>query len=72
MENLDLNAKKLELLSDEELLKVTGGGGELSPTVIEACSHLCKTTTSEERCNQYPFCTWDSAPWGDGKCQYRW
>ena len=70
MENLDLNAKKVELLSDEELLKVTGGG-ELSPIVIEACNHMCKKATSEELCNQYPFCTWDPGTWGDGKCQYK-
>ena len=40
--------RRLNFFSDEELLKVTGGGGELSPTVIEACNKMCKQTTREE------------------------
>ena len=58
MENLDLNAKKAELLSDEELLKVTGGNG-INPEVMNnAKKAMCNSAKNEADCNQWDFCTW--------------
>ena len=75
MENLDLNAKKVELLSDEELLKVSGGNG-INPEVMNnAKKAMCNSAKSKIDCEKMDFCIWKVIPasWSsnDETCQYK-
>lgn len=71
MEKSNLDAKKLELLSDEELLNVCGGLSALkvnlndtftpNQSLSEARKTLCtRAGTNKEQCLQYSeYCSWD-------------
>ena len=72
MENKEFEGKKLELLSEEELLKVCGGASELPEAMKEALNKICVgATVSEELCKTYEFCTWQGGTWGPGRCQLK-
>ena len=73
MENLDLNAKKLELLTDEELKEVTGGSDPFAETLKVMNKAKCDSAETEEDCNQLNFCVWklESTSWIKGKCYYK-
>ena len=75
MENLDHNAKKVELLSDEELLKVSGGNG-INPEVMNnAKKAMCNSAKSKKDCEKMDFCIWKVIPtsWKENNetCQYK-
>ena len=59
MENLDINAKKVELLSDEELKEVTGGKIS-AEAVIKTVKRICVSKYSKESCLRNGDCAWIS------------
>jgi hypothetical protein len=70
MGNVDFDAKKLEVLTDEELLNVSGGNGELPHAMVLARKDMCKNSYSKAECEQYDFCYWNGAE-GTYHCKYR-
>ena len=51
MENLDLDAKKREVLTDEELMAITGGATDYN--------EFCKQFETKEECNKRKLlCQW--------------
>ena len=51
MENLDLDAKKREVLTDEELKEITGGATDYN--------EFCKQFETKEECNKRKLlCQW--------------
>ena len=73
MENLDLNAKKAEVLSDEELMKVCGGEDPMAQAMLDAKKAMCTKVTDEKECRQMDFCTWKvfSNTYRQGTCHYK-
>ena len=75
MENLDLNAKKLELLSDEELKEVTGGGDPFAEALKVMNKANCDCAKKRKDCEKMDFCVWKVGPtFGsekDGVCYYK-
>ena len=66
----EINEKKYELLSDEELLEVCGGDSVGVDVMAEVKNLLCKRATSKEECKQYDFCSWHHGSFGAAECQY--
>mgnify|MGYP003434586818 CR=1 FL=1 len=58
MENLDLNAKKLEPLTDEELMEVVGGEKYTDPTVVQRIKDFCRLKSSFPKCKAEKYCVW--------------
>ena len=58
MEKKEFDAKKLELLSEEELLNVCGGDGEFSEMMNMARKAACENAKTPADCNSLGFCTW--------------
>ena len=58
MEKKEFDAKKLELLSEEELLNVCGGDGELSEMMNMARKAACENAKTKTDCASLGFCTW--------------
>lgn len=73
MENLDLNAKKLELLTDEELKEVTGGSDPFAETLKVMNKAKCDSATKRKDCEKMDFCIWKvgSTTHHDGTCHYK-
>ena len=74
MEKKEFDAKKLELLSEEELLNVCGGDGELSEDMIMARNAACWNARTKPACNSLGFCTWIKSPdniFGRDRCIYK-
>ena len=55
--------KKLELLTDEELMKVVGGGKITTPAVVQYMINYCKPKSPAPKCSAEPLCEWVN-----GKC----
>ncbi len=58
MEKKEFDAKKLELLSEEELLNVCGGDGEFSEMMNMARKAACENAKTKVDCASLGFCTW--------------
>lgn len=75
MENLDLNAKKLELLTDEELKEVTGGSDPFAETLKVMNKAKCDSAKKRKDCEKLDFCIWKvGSTFGsemDGVCYYK-
>lgn len=73
MENLDLNAKKAEVLSDEELMKVCGGEDPIAQAMLDARKAMCTKASDAKECQKMDFCVWkvDSTTYHQGTCQYK-
>lgn len=75
MEKKEFDAKKLELLSEEELLNVCGGDGEFSEKMDWARIDACANAKTKTGCAKLGFCTWiiSSAALYDGRdrCVYK-
>lgn len=73
MENLDLNAKKAELLSDEELKEVTGGSDPFAEALKVMNKAKCDSAKSKKDCEKMDFCIWKVTPttYSDGACYYK-
>ena len=75
MENLDLNAKKLELLTDEELKEVTGGSDPFAETLKVMNKAKCDSAKKRKDCEKLDICIWRVGPtFGsemDGVCYYK-
>ena len=70
MGNVDFDAKKLEVLTDEDLLNVSGGNGELPDAMVMARKDACRKSGSEAECERYDFCYWNGTE-GVYYCRYR-
>ena len=73
MENMEFEGKKLELLSEEELLKICGGN-EINPEImINAKKAMCKSATDIKECDKWDFCVWKVSPTTHyiGTCHYK-
>ena len=76
MEKKEFNEKKYEHLTDEELLKVCGGDGELSEVMIMARKAVCENAGTIADCANLGFCTWQVSSScldrnSGGKCTYK-
>jgi bacteriocin-like protein len=72
MENLENDAKKAELLSDEELKNVSGGGIDYNAPMTMLHIHVCESIGHREECEQHDFCIWQVGPSYryKGHCKY--
>ena len=75
MENLENDVKKPEILSDEQLKEVTGGGDPFAETLKEMNKAKCDSAKSKKDCEKMDFCIWrvGSSFWDemDGTCHYK-
>ena len=73
MENLENDVKKAQLLSDEELKEVTGGGDPFAEVMKEMNKAKCDSAKSKKDCEKMDFCIWKVNPtsWSDGACYYK-
>ena len=75
MENLDLNEKKAQLLSDEELKEVTGGGDPFAETLKVMNKAKCDSAKKRKDCEKMDFCIWKVGSSFrdemDGLCYYK-
>ena len=75
MENLDLNEKKAQLLSDEELKEVTGGGDPFAEALKDMRKIECEGIKKKDACESLSYCLWKQVTPAVGfesaKCVYR-
>ena len=78
MENLDLNEKKAQLLSDEELKEVTGGGDPFAEIQAAMRKIECEGITKKDACESLSYCFWmrytvvhTAVAHDSAKCVYR-
>ena len=80
MENLENDVKKAQLLSDEELKEVTGGGDPFAEVQAAMRKIECEGITKKDACESLSYCLWklttsalSSSPVGRNseKCVYR-
>ena len=75
MENLDLNVKKAQLLSDEELKEVTGGGDPFAEALKDMRKIECEGIKKKDACESLSYCLWKQGTPAVGfesaKCVYR-
>ena len=75
MENLDLNEKKAQILSDEELKEVTGGGDPFAEALKDMRKKECEGITKKDACESLSYCLWKlgtpAVGFESAKCVYR-
>ena len=75
MENLENDVKKAQLLSDEELKEVTGGGDPFAETLKEMNKAKCDSAKKRKDCEKMDFCIWKVIPtsWSENNeaCYYK-
>ena len=75
MEDLENDVKKAQLLSDEELKEVTGGGDPFAEALKDMRKIECDSAKSKKDCEKMDFCIWrvGSSFWDemDGTCHYK-
>ena len=58
MENLENDVKKAQLLSDEELKEVTGGGDPFAEALKDMRKKECDSAKKRKDCEKMDFCIW--------------
>ena len=76
MENLENDVKKAQLLSDEELKEVTGGGDPFVEALKDMRKKECDSAKNKKDCEKMDFCIWRTDPgfYSEmyyGACYYR-
>ena len=73
MENLENDVKKAQLLSDEELKEVTGGGDPFAEALKVMNKAKCDSAKNRKDCEKMDFCIWkvNSTSWNEGICYYK-
>ena len=73
MENLENDVKKAQLLSDEELKEVTGGGDPFAEVMKEMNKAKCDSAKKQKDCEKMDFCIWkvNSTTHSAGACYYK-
>ena len=73
MENLENDVKKAQLLSDEELKEVTGGGDPFAEALKDMRIIECKGITKKDACESLSYCLWKltTDSYTSAKCVYR-
>ena len=75
MENLENDVKKAQLLSDEELKEVTGGGDPFAEALKDMRKLECDSAKRKKDCEKMDFCIWRTDPGVSsqmyGACYYR-
>ena len=77
MENLENDVKKAQLLSDEELKEVTGGGDPFAEALKDMRKKECDSAKRKKDCEKMDFCIWRADPSCysnseiDGACYYK-
>ena len=73
MENLENDVKKAQLLSDEELKEVTGGGDPFAEALKDMRKKECDSAKKRRDCEKLDFCIWkvNSTSWSSGACYYK-
>ena len=60
--------KKLELLTDEELMEVVGGEKYTDTTVVQHMKDYCRLKSSFPKCKAEKYCVWiNGGCWPDPK-----
>ena len=75
MGNLENDVKKAQLLSDEELKEVTGGGDPFAEALKDMRKKECDSAKRKKDCEKMDFCIWKvGSTFGDemdGLCYYK-
>ena len=73
MENLENDVKKAQLLSDEELKEVTGGGDPFAEALRDMRKIECEGITKKDACESLSYCLWKltTDSYTSAKCVYR-
>ena len=73
MENLENDVKKAQLLSDEELKEVTGGGDPFAEALKDMRKIECEGITKKDACESLSYCLWKltTDSYTSAKCVYR-
>ena len=58
MENLENDVKKPEILSDEQLKEVTGGGDPFAEALKDMRKKECDSAKNKKDCEKMDFCIW--------------
>ena len=58
MGNLENDVKKAQLLSDEELKEVTGGGDPFAEALRDMRKKECEGITKKAACESLSYCLW--------------
>ena len=58
MEKKKFEDKKLELLTDEELMKVVGGEKITTPALVQYMIDHCKHKSPAPKCSAEIYCVW--------------
>ena len=58
MENLENDVKKPEILSDEQLKEVTGGGDPFAEVQAAMRKIECEGITKKDACESLSYCLW--------------
>ena len=78
MENLENDVKKAQILSDEELKEVTGGGDPFAEALKDMRKIECEGITKKDACESLSYCFWirytvvhTAVAHDSAKCVYR-
>ena len=78
MENLENDVKKPEILSDEQLKEVTGGGDPFAEALRDMRKKECEGITKKDVCESLSYCFWKrftvvhtAVAHDSAKCEYR-
>ncbi len=78
MENLENDVKKPEILSDEQLKEVTGGGDPFAEALKDMRKIECEGITKKDACESLSYCLWKqftvvhtAVAHDSAKCVYR-
>ena len=77
MENLENDVKKPEILSDEQLKEVTGGGDPFAEALKDMRKKECEGITKKDACESLSYCLWKLGTYASAggfdseKCVYR-
>ena len=73
MENLENDVKKPEILSDEQLKEVTGGGDPFAEALKDMRKKECQGIEKKAACESLSYCLWKltTDSYKSAKCVYR-
>ena len=73
MENSKFDGKNLEILSDEQLKEVTGGGDPFAEVLAEMRKKECQGLEKKAACESLSYCFWKltTDTYTSAKCVYR-